>query len=57
VKVRIGVSLGIDGDTDPSALADAVAAMEELRFDSLWLAERMTTPTPDPVPASGSPPP
>jgi probable F420-dependent oxidoreductase len=53
VKVRIGVSLGIDGDTDPAALADAVAAMEELRFDSLWLAERMTTPTPDPVPGLG----
>ena len=53
MKVRIGVSLGIDGDTDPAALAEAVAAMEELRFDSLWLAERMTTPTPDPVPGLG----
>jgi probable F420-dependent oxidoreductase len=53
VKVRIGVSLGIDGETDPAALADAVAALEELRFDSLWLAERITTSTPDPIAGLG----
>jgi probable F420-dependent oxidoreductase len=53
VKVRVGVSLGIDGDTDPAALAEAVRAMEDLRFDSLWLAERMTTATPDPIAALG----
>lgn len=53
MKVRIGVSLGIDGDTDPGALAETVAAMEELRFDSLWLAERITTTTPDPIAGLG----
>jgi probable F420-dependent oxidoreductase len=53
LKVRIGVSLGVDGSTDPGALAEAVAAMEELRFDSLWLAERLTTPIPDPVAGIG----
>jgi probable F420-dependent oxidoreductase len=53
VKVRIGVSLGIDGATDPVMLHDAVVAMEELRFDSLWLAERITTTTPDPVAGLG----
>ena len=53
MKVRIGVSLGVDGSTDPGALAEAVAAMEELRFDSLWLAERLTTPIPDPVAGIG----
>lgn len=53
MKVRIGVSLGIDGDTDPVALAEAVTAMEELRFDSLWLAERITTTTPDPIAGLG----
>ena len=53
MKVRIGVSLGVDGSTDPGALAEAVEAMEELRFDSLWLAERLTTDTPDPVAALG----
>ncbi|MGH9041956.1 MAG: LLM class flavin-dependent oxidoreductase [Acidimicrobiia bacterium] len=49
LKIRIGVSMGVDGDTDPGMLSDAVVAMEELRFDSLWLAERYSTTTPDPV--------
>ena len=53
MKVRIGVSLGIDGDTDPEALSDAVVAMEDLGFDSLWLAERTSTGTPDPVAGIG----
>jgi probable F420-dependent oxidoreductase len=53
LKVRIGVSLGVDGSTDPGALAEAVAAMEELRFDSLWLAERLTTSIPDPIAGIG----
>lgn len=53
MKVRIGVSLGVDGSTDPGALAEAVAAMEELRFDSLWLAERLTTAIPDPIAGIG----
>jgi probable F420-dependent oxidoreductase len=53
VKVRIGVSLGVDGSTEPGALAEAVVAMEELRFDSLWLAERLTTAIPDPVAGIG----
>jgi probable F420-dependent oxidoreductase len=53
VKVRIGVSLGVDGSSDPGVLADAVAAMEELRFDSLWLAERLTTSIPDPIAGIG----
>lgn len=53
MKVRIGVSLGVDGSSDPGVLADAVAAMEELRFDSLWLAERLTTSIPDPIAGIG----
>ena len=53
MKVRIGVSLGVDGPTDPGALAEAVTAMEELGFDSLWLAERLTTETPDPIAGLG----
>ena len=47
------MSLGVDGSTDPGALAEAVAAMEELRFDSLWLAERLTTSIPDPIAGIG----
>ena len=53
MKIRIGVSLGVDGSTDPGALAEAVTAMEELRFDSLWLAERLTTAIPDPIAGIG----
>ena len=53
MKVRIGVSLGVDGSSDPGMLADAVRAMEELRFDSLWLAERLTTAIPDPIAGIG----
>ena len=53
LKVRIGVSLGVDGSTDPGAFTEAVAAMEELRFDSLWLAERLTTAIPDPIAGIG----
>jgi len=49
VKVRIGVSFGVDGETEPEALAAAAVATEELGFDSLWLAERLSTATPDPV--------
>ena len=53
MKVRIGVSLGVEGSTDPGALAEALAAMEELRFDSVWLAERLTTGIPDPIAGIG----
>jgi probable F420-dependent oxidoreductase len=53
VKVRIGVSLGTEGRTDPDAFSEAVAAMEQLGFDSLWLAERITTETPDVVAGLG----
>lgn len=53
MKVRIGVSLGVEGSTDPGALAEALVAMEELRFDSVWLAERFTTAIPDPIAGIG----
>lgn len=53
MKVRIGVSLGVEGSSDPGMLAEAVTAMEELRFDSLWLAERLTTAIPDPIAGIG----
>ena len=49
MKIRIGTILGIDGGTDPGAFAETVAAMEDLRFDSLWLAELTSRPTPDPI--------
>jgi probable F420-dependent oxidoreductase len=49
MKIRIGTILGIDGGTDPGAFAESVEAMESLGFDSLWLAELTSRPTPDPI--------
>jgi probable F420-dependent oxidoreductase len=49
MKVRIGTILGIDGDSDPGPFNEAVAAMEALGFDSLWLAELVSRATPDPI--------
>src|SRR2546430_100301 len=49
MKIRIGTILGIDGGTDPGAFAEAVAAMESLGFDSLWLAELTSPAPPDPI--------
>ena len=49
MKIRIGTILGIDGDSDPGPFNEAVAAMEALGFDSLWLAELISRATPDPI--------
>ncbi|HZI37045.1 MAG TPA: LLM class flavin-dependent oxidoreductase [Acidimicrobiia bacterium] len=49
MKIRIGTILGIDGDSDPGPFDEAVTAMEELGFDSLWLAELTSRPSPDPI--------
>ncbi|MDQ1501502.1 MAG: hypothetical protein QOI86_4842 [Actinomycetota bacterium] len=49
MKIRIGIILGIDGDSDPGPFGEAVTAMEELGFDSLWLAELTSRATPDPI--------
>ena len=49
MKIRIGTILGIDGGTDPGAFSESVQAMESLGFDSLWLAELTSRPTPDPI--------
>ncbi|HEV8628106.1 MAG TPA: LLM class flavin-dependent oxidoreductase [Acidimicrobiia bacterium] len=49
MKIRIGTILGIDGDSDPGPFNEAVAAMEALGFDSLWLAELTSRATPDPI--------
>jgi probable F420-dependent oxidoreductase len=50
VKVRIGVGLGtqtLAGDAE--RFGGFVDALERRGFDSLWLSERLTTPTPDPL--------
>lgn len=50
MKVRIGYGLGTSSDTvDGARFGDLVDALEALRFDSLWLSERVTGECPDPV--------
>src|SRR5437867_2994440 len=47
-KIRIGVGAG-GAPSSPEALAELVAGLDQLGFDSLWLSEVLTGPVPDPV--------
>ncbi|MGI8664155.1 MAG: LLM class flavin-dependent oxidoreductase [Acidimicrobiales bacterium] len=50
MKVRIGYGLGVRSRTNVAARFSAfVDALEALRFDSLWLSERLTGDCPDPM--------
>ncbi len=49
MKVRIGYGLGTRASSDPDRFAALVTALEDRRFDSLWLSERVTGDCPDPV--------
>ncbi len=50
MKVCIGFGLGTQSLTNDSARFGAlVDALEDLRFDSLWLSERLTGDAPDPL--------
>ena len=50
MKVRIGFGLGTLGAAQDGATFGAlIEALEALRFDSLWLSERATGPTLDPL--------
>jgi len=49
MKVRIGYGLGTRASSDPDRFAALVTGLERLRFDSLWLSERVTGDCPDPV--------
>lgn len=50
VKVRVGYGLGTRTPTlDGPRFGDLVDALEDLRFDSLWLSERISGPCPDPL--------
>jgi len=53
MKVRIGFGLGTRASTDATRFAEMVRALEALRFDSLWLSERVTGDCPDPIVALG----
>ena len=48
MKVRIGYGLGTRASSDPDRFAALVTGLERLRFDSLWLSERVTGDCPDP---------
>src|SRR5947209_12239167 len=48
MKIRIGVGAAGAAST-PEALAELVAAVEALGFDSLWLSEVLTGPVLDPM--------
>jgi probable F420-dependent oxidoreductase len=49
MKVRIGLGLGTQGLRDDGAFGALVDDLERLRFDSLWLSERLTSAVPDPL--------
>ena len=49
MKVRIGYGLGTRASSDPDRFAALVTGLEEHRFDSMWLSERVTGDCPDPV--------
>ena len=50
MKVRIGYGLGTRTPTlDGGRFGDLVDALEDLGFDSLWLSERVTAASPDPL--------
>jgi probable F420-dependent oxidoreductase len=49
MKVRVGFGLGTRTRCNDEHFATAVDALESLRFDSLWLSERIGGDAPDPV--------
>lgn len=50
-KVRIGFGLGVRTRLNDDGFAAVVDALERLRFDSLWLSERIGGEAPDPLTA------
>jgi probable F420-dependent oxidoreductase len=48
-KVRIGFGLGVRTKLNDAGFATVVDALERLRFDSLWLSERIGGDAPDPL--------
>ncbi|MEI8239825.1 MAG: LLM class flavin-dependent oxidoreductase, partial [Actinomycetota bacterium] len=49
MKVRIGIGLGVRTTLNDRGFGDVVDALEALRFDSLWLSERIGGEAPDPL--------
>jgi probable F420-dependent oxidoreductase len=49
VKVRIGYGFGVRTTLNDASFGTVVDALERLRFDSLWLSERIGGAAPDPL--------
>lgn len=49
MKVRIGYGFGVRTKLNDAGFAAVVDALERLRFDSLWLSERIGGEAPDPL--------
>jgi probable F420-dependent oxidoreductase len=49
VKIRIGFGLGVRTLVNDERFGQAVDALEQLHFDSLWVSERIGGESPDPV--------
>lgn len=50
MKIRVGYGLGTRSSTNDAArYSELVDTLEALRFDSLWLSEKITDSCPDPV--------
>ncbi|MEY3805614.1 MAG: hypothetical protein RIR69_426 [Actinomycetota bacterium] len=49
MKVRIGFGLGVRTQLNDASFLEVVDCLEEFRFDSLWLSERISGQAPDPI--------
>ena len=49
VKIRVGYGLGVRTALNDTGFLEVVDALERLRFDSLWLSERISGEAPDPL--------
>ncbi len=49
MKIRIGFGLGVRTLVNDERFGEAVDALEQLHFDSLWVSERIGGESPDPV--------
>lgn len=49
MKIRVGFGLGVRTRLNDTGFLDVVDALEDLRYDSLWVSERIGSECPDPV--------
>ena len=49
VKIRVGYGLGVRTKLNDAGFLEVVDTLERLRFDSLWLSERIGGEAPDPL--------